>query len=80
MIDISTLNETELITLNSRVVDRIKSLRRFKSQETALSLKIGSKVTFNGKTGVITKINRVKAKVNVNGATWNVPMNMLTLV
>ena len=44
MIDISTLNETELITLNSRVVDRIKSLRRFKSQETALSLKIGSKV------------------------------------
>ena len=84
-INITHLSESELIQLNEQVVKRIKALRRTSSSHMSSTLSVGDIVTWSGRAGSsvsgnVIKVNRVKAKVNVRGRTWTVPMNMLTVI
>ncbi len=89
--NIDHLTEQQLINLNNQVIERIKHLRRRASMRAKRSLSVGNTVSFNDNygihtTGTVTKVNRTKAKVRVQmpglnrHTTWNVPMNMLTIV
>jgi hypothetical protein len=81
MININSLSETELLDLNNLVVKRIKALRRASASRMGVSLRVGDRVTWSSRkgtfTGNVTKVNRVKAKVDVHGCIWTVPMSML---
>ena len=79
------LSEPELVRINCAVVRRIKELRTQESERKSRVLRISDIVYFRDNygvivTGVVTKINRVKAKVKVDNTIWNVPMNLLTVV
>ena len=89
--NIDNLTEQQLIELNNRVVERINRLRKSAAMRTKRVLRAGQTVTFvdnyGFKTrGVVVKVNRTKAKIRVRNpsdhrhTTWNVPMNMLTIV
>jgi hypothetical protein len=85
MINISHLSESELINLNEQVVKRIKALRRTSSSRMSSTLSVGDIVTWSRRaghsvSGDVIKVNRTKAKVNVHGRTWTVPMSMLTVI
>jgi len=58
-----------------------KQLRAFKAQSVKSSLFVGAQVKINSKSGVehgeVTKINRTKAVVKINGQLWNCPLGML---
>ena len=59
-----------------------KQLRAFKAQSIKSKLSIGAKVKFENNSGVmtkgvVTKINRTKAVVKVDGLLWNCPITML---
>ena len=89
--NIDNLTEQQLIDLNDRVIERIKQLRRSASMRNKRILRAGQTVTFVDNYGVetrglVVKVNRTKAKIRVRNpgdyshTTWNVPMNMLTIV
>jgi len=58
-----------------------KQLRAFKAQGVKSSLFVGAQVKLNSKKGVefgeVTKINRTKAVVRIDGQLWNCPLGML---
>lgn len=79
---INNMTIEDLIELNSRIVKRIKHLRDLQNIQLSLSLNVGDFVSFDGRSrglmkGVITKINRKTAKVDVNGQIWNVSLTLL---
>ena len=80
----SSNDETELLAINSALVERIKRLRSIKAHNVASSLTVGDTVEWNGRRGFMSgeliKINRKNAKVKVGFQTWTVPMNMLKVV
>ena len=89
--NIDNLTEQQLIELNNRVVERINRLRKSAALRTKRVLRAGQTVTFVDNygvntRGVVVKVNRTKAKIRVRNpgdyrhTTWNVPMNMLTIV
>ena len=88
--NIDNLSENQLIELNKKVVARIKHLRRSASRRTASTLRPGQTVSFEDNCGVTTigkvmKVKRTKAEIKVHThargtCTWNVPMNMLTVI
>ena len=89
--NIDNLTEQQLVELNNRVVERINQLRRSSAMRTKRVLRAGQTVTFVDNygvetRGVVVKVNRTKAKIRVRNpgdyrhTTWNVPMNMLTIV
>ena len=73
----------ELRDLNEAVVHTIKAKRQQQSAIKKLSLRVGDKVSWDGrkghKEGTITKINRTKCVVKEEGAfsSWTVPISML---
>jgi hypothetical protein len=80
------LNESELATLNSLVIDQLKRSRRETSRLAKLRFQVGDKVGFGNrakrgkrsyKEGTITSIKRTRAEVLVFNTTWTVPLNML---
>jgi hypothetical protein len=79
-----SLNETELRSLNTAVIDQLKHLRDAESARKRRILSEGDRVSFSGRhghfEGNIVRVKRKKALVNVNGQTWNVPLNMLNEV
>jgi len=79
-----SLNESELRSLNTAVCDQLKYLRDSESARKRQLLSEGDRVSFSGRgrhfEGNIVRVKRKKALVNVNGQTWNVPLNMLSEV
>ena len=79
---ISNMNGTEL----SSVVDEVKMRRNQLHFSDAQSLRVGDKVSFNGRRGVVEKavVEKIKIK-NVlvrttSGTRWNVPGSHLTKI
>ena len=79
---ISNMNGTEL----SSVVDVVKMRRNQLHFSDAQSLRVGDKVSFNGRRGVVEKavVEKIKIK-NVlvrttSGTRWNVPGSHLTKI
>ena len=84
--ELSTMTIAELRTLNSMVVETIKSKKSLLALEKKDELYVGANVKVNhpklaGKQLVIEKINRTKAVVKVlNGlGGYNVPLSMIEL-
>ena len=89
--NIDNLTEQQLIELNIRVVERINQLRRSAAMRTKRVLRAGQTVSFVDAydvkvKGTVMKVNRTRAKVRVRNqhdhsyTTWNVSMNMLTII
>jgi hypothetical protein len=84
--ELSTMTIEDLRTLNSMVVETIKSKKSLLALEKKDELFVGANVSVNhpklaGKQCRVTKINRTKAVVEVlNGiGSYNVPLTMLTI-
>ena len=84
----STLNAINALNTEKEIreaVDLLKlkfnQLRAIKGQGVKSSLFVGAKVKLNSKKGVefgeVTKINRTKAVVRIEGKLWNCPFGML---
>ena len=79
---INSINSSEEM---NEVIELIKikqkQLRAFKAQSVKSSLFVGAQVKLNSKKGVefgeVTKINRTKAVVRIDGQLWNCPLGML---
>ena len=58
-----------------------KQIRAIEAQGVKSSLFVGAQVKLNSKKGVefgeVTKINRTKAVVRIDGQLWNCPLGML---
>tara|TARA_B110000902_G_C13891490_1_gene430739 strand:+ start:341 stop:613 length:273 start_codon:yes stop_codon:yes gene_type:complete len=58
-----------------------KSLKTEVRVKTRFSIKVGSNVIVESRDGdikgVIVKVNRTKAIVDMNGSNWNVPLTMI---
>tara|TARA_B100001057_G_scaffold500814_1_gene618039 strand:- start:606 stop:878 length:273 start_codon:yes stop_codon:yes gene_type:complete len=84
----SILNAINSISSNdemNEVIELIKikqkQIRAIKAQGVKSSLFVGAQVKLNSKRGVefgeVTKINRTKAVVRIDGQLWNCPLGML---
>ena len=65
-----------------RITELVKNRRDWISVEVKSQLRIGDNVTVNnGRTkdkGVITKVNRTRAVVDMRNGSWTVPFSMIT--
>lgn len=85
----STLNAINAINTEKEIKEAVdllklkyKQLRAIKAQGVKSKLSIGAKVKFENNDGItthgeVTKINRTKAVVRVDGLLWNCPLGML---
>jgi hypothetical protein len=84
----SILNAINSISSNdemNEVIELIKikqkQLRAIKAHGVKASLFVGAQVRLNSRKGVeygeVTKINRTKAVVKIDGKLWNCPLGML---
>jgi hypothetical protein len=77
-IDISQLDEAQLVELNRRIVARLKHLQEARTHLQMLSFNVGDRVRFHPpghdpKTGVIVKYNRKTVTVVTDDHhQWNV--------
>jgi len=76
---ISSLEEmNEVIAL---IKIKQKQLRLMTAHDIKSSINIGSKVIVNSRSGseqgVVTKIKRTKAVVEIDGKLWNCPLSLL---
>lgn len=90
--ELNQMSIEELRTLNSMVIDVIKSKKAMAGYEMKQSLYVGANVKVNhpklsGKQCRVAKINRTKAVIEVlNGpsygrvSSYNVPLSMVELV
>ena len=81
-----SLDEADLLTINSSVIRQLKHVRRLKSMNARSEFSVGDKVGFGErggrgkrayKEGTLHAIKRTRAEVKVGGMTWTVPLNML---
>ena len=81
-INITSLSTDDLIQLNHDVVALIKARRRQEAGSMRRQLSLGDVVNVNERdrtsTGIIRKIMRTRALVEINGVTYKVPMSMLS--
>lgn len=83
MIDIDPLNEAELISLNHRVVARLKFLKEVRAHAAMLEFHVGDRVTFNPEgrgalMGVLIRYNRKTVTVITDGGEhWNVAPTLI---
>lgn len=83
-IDLTSLDEAELLALHHRIVERIKFLRQVRHHETMAAFQVGDAVTFrpDGRdsiTGRITRLNRKTVTVvTPDGCTWRVAPTFLS--
>jgi len=78
-INITSLTTDQLIQLNADVVALIKARRRQEATKKRHQLSLGDVVNVDGHgTGIIKKIMRTRAVVEMNGVSYKVPMNMLS--
>ena len=83
---LNQMNIDELRTLNSMVIDVIKSKKAMAGYETKQSLYVGANVSvlhpkMKGKQCRVEKINRTKCVIKVlnGGGSFNVPLSMVKL-
>ena len=79
---INSINSTdEMNEVIELIKIKQKQLRAIKAQSVKSSLFVGVQVKLNSKNGVefgeVTKINRTKAVVRIDGKLWNCPLGML---
>ena len=85
-IDISKLDEAQLVALNHQIVARLKYLQEARSHRQMLSFSVGDRVSFHPpghdpKTGVIIKYNRKTVTVVTDDRhQWNVAPVFLSRV
>lgn len=85
-IDITKLDEAELVELNRRIVARLRFLQEARTHHQMLSYSVGDRVRFHPpghdpKTGVITKYNRKTVTVVTDDHhQWNVAPVFLSRV
>ena len=81
-INLGSYTTQELCDLNEQVVALIKTRRRQEATKKRHQLSLGDVVNVNERTrtstGIIRKIMRTRALVEINGVTYKVPMNMLS--
>jgi len=82
---LQNMSEDDVRKINQAAYDIIIAARKQKIAAKKGELYVGMWVTFQGKKGVIRKVNRTKCVVEVSGGplgsqSWNVPMTMLTPV
>ena len=78
-INITSLTTDQLIQLNQDVVALIKARRRQEASSKRHLLSLGDEVIVEGHgTGIVKKIMRTRAMVELNGRNYKVPMNMIT--
>ena len=75
------INEIDNLDDITKIVDFVKSKRKQLASNNATNLNIGQKVRISGSNrieeGIITKVNRSRAVVDVNGVSWTVPFEMI---
>jgi len=85
---LKAINSISSMEEMNEVIDLIKlkqkSLKNEVRAKTRSIIMVGSKVIVESRDGdqkgVITKINRTKAIVTMNGSSWNVPLTMIKAV
>ena len=82
-INITSLTTDQLIQLNQDVVALIKARRRQEAGSIRRQLSLGDVVNVNERsglpsTGIVKKIMRTRAIVEIDGRDWRVPMSMLS--
>ena len=78
-INITSLTTEQLVQLNQDVVALIKARRRQEAAGMRWQLSLGDVVNVDGHgTGIVKKIMRTRALVEMNGVSYKVPMNMLS--
>ncbi len=83
--NLTSLNEEELRTLNTAVVDQLKAIRNRNAAIKRTTLTVGQRVSWNGRNGytegTIVRVKRKKAICDVGyGRNWDVPLSMLSAV
>ena len=82
-IDIDQLNESELIDLNRRIVERLRFLRQMRAHTSMLAFSIGDKVYFEPDNeppvfGIITRYNKKTVSILAeDGNKWTVSPQLL---
>ncbi len=82
-IDIDGLSEAELVALSDRIAERLRILHQRRTSAALRSLKIGSRVMFEGPggtliSGIITRHNRKTVTVHTdNDRRWNVSPELI---
>jgi hypothetical protein len=85
-INIDQLTEAELITLNQKIVERLRFLHQMRAHAEMLTFTIGDRVTFQpaGRppvTGMLTRYNKKTVTVITDGGQhWNVAPQFLRKV
>jgi len=79
---INSINSLEEMNSTIELIKlKHKSLKTEIRAKTRCSIKVGSKVIVESRDGdikgVIVKINRTKAIVDMKGSNWNVPLTMI---
>ena len=82
-IDIDQLNESELINLNRRIVERLRFLHQMRAHTRMLAFSIGDKVCFEPDNeppvfGIITRYNKKTVSIlTEDGRKWTVSPQLL---
>jgi len=83
MINLDEFTEAELITINRKIVERLRFLNQMRAHSRMLEFKIGDRVSFkpDGRppvTGMLTRYNKKTVTVITDdGQHWNVSPNLL---
>lgn len=85
MIDIDLLTIEQLITLNHRVVERLKFLQKAQAHVDMMAFNLGAKVSFETddgrRFGRLTKYNQKTVTVITDeGQQWRIPPHLLSAV
>lgn len=84
--DIDELSYEELLTLNDRIIERLKFLDRVDTHDAMMQFHPGARVSFHSpkrgpQTGTITKFNQKTVTVLTDdGRRWNVVPQMLSAI
>ncbi len=82
-IDISKLSESELVELNTRIVERLRFLHQMRAHEKMMEFSVGERVSFQPQgrgmtTGILTRYNKKTVTVITDdGGHWNVAPGFL---
>ena len=75
------INQLDNIDDLSTVLKLVQSKRKYLAANNAAQLIIGEKVKITGsgkiEEGIVVKINRTKALIDVDGRSWRVPFEMI---
>ena len=75
------INEIDNLDDLTRIITFIKSKRKQLASNNAAQLIKGDKVRISGSNkieeGIVTKINRTRAVIDVDGVSWTVPFEMI---